>query len=58
MMVCKKCGKGRLVVARGCRRVRMRCEACGREFHIHEVADILDAETEEKLACYTAIIYD
>jgi len=58
MMVCKKCKKGSLEVARSCRRVRMRCRECGHEFHIHEVADILDRETEEKLACYTSIIYD
>ncbi len=58
MMICKKCGQGKLVVARSCRRIRMRCERCGHEFHIHEVADILDTETEEKLAAYTTIIYD
>ncbi len=49
---------GKLEVARSCRRVRMRCTRCGREYHIHEVADQLDPETEEKLAAYTSIIYD
>ena len=57
MMECKKC-QGKLEVARSCRRVRMRCQKCGHEFQIHEVADILDAETEEILARYTAIVYD
>lgn len=41
-----------------CRRVRLRCTRCKTEYQIHEVASELDAETEEALARYTAIIYD
>jgi hypothetical protein len=36
----------------------MQCQKCGCEFHIHEVADQLDRETEEILERYTVIIYD
>jgi hypothetical protein len=36
----------------------MQCKDCGEEYHIHEVADQLDRETEEMLARYTSIIYD
>ena len=46
---CEKCGMG----VSG-----MKCAKCGKEFHIHEVADRLDAETEELLARYPSIIYD
>ena len=56
-MQCKKC-KGRLEISRSCRRVRMRCLKCGHEYQIHEVADQLDAETEEILSRWTCIIYD
>lgn len=56
-MQCKKCN-GKLEVARSCRKVRMRCQKCAHEYQIHEVADMLDAETEEIMARYTAIIYD
>ena len=56
-MQCKKC-QGKLEVARSCWRVRMRCRQCGCEYQIHEVADILDEETEELLARYPSIIYD
>ena len=56
-MKCKKCS-GKLEVHRQCRRVRMRCTVCGREYQIHEVAGELDRETEEILERYTAIIYD
>ena len=56
-MQCKKC-QGILEVARSCRRIRMRCTRCGHEFHLHEVADLLDEETEELLARYTVLIYD
>ncbi len=56
-MQCKECN-GLLEVARSCRKVRMRCKKCGREYQIQEVADRLDAETEEILARYTSIIYD
>ena len=41
-----------------CRRVRMRCTQCQKEYHIHEVASELDEETEELLARYTCIVYD
>ena len=57
-MKCKNCTTGTLEVARSCWRIRMRCRNCGKEFQIHEVADILDAETEELLSRYTSIIYD
>jgi uncharacterized protein YbaR (Trm112 family) len=56
-MQCPEC-EGKLEVARSCRRVRMCCAACGHEFQIHEVADRLDAEAEELLSRYTAVIYD
>ncbi len=56
-MQCKKC-EGKLEVARSCWRVRLRCNKCAHEFHIHEVADILDEETEELLSRYTVFIYD
>ncbi|HSR35782.1 MAG TPA: dual CXXC motif small (seleno)protein [Desulfurivibrionaceae bacterium] len=56
-MACKEC-EGPLEVLRMCRRIRMRCTRCGREFQIHEVADRLDAATEAILERYTAIIYD
>lgn len=56
-MQCKKC-KGQLEVSRSCWRVRMRCKECGHEYHINEVADELDAETEEILARYPSIIYE
>lgn len=56
-MKCKEC-KGKLEVLRRCRKVRMQCKECGREYHVHEVADQLDRETEELLERYTVIIYD
>jgi len=56
-MKCKKC-EGRLEVLRMCRRVRLRCTACNHEYHIHEVADRLDKETEAILERYTCLIYD
>ncbi|MEJ2690553.1 MAG: dual CXXC motif small (seleno)protein [Deltaproteobacteria bacterium] len=56
-MQCNKC-KGKLEVARSCRRIRLRCTKCQTEYHIHEVADELDADTEEMLASYTVLIYD
>jgi DNA-directed RNA polymerase subunit M/transcription elongation factor TFIIS len=56
-MQCKEC-EGKLEVARSCWRVRLRCRKCGHEYQIHEVADQLDRETEEKLEQYTCIIYD
>jgi DNA-directed RNA polymerase subunit M/transcription elongation factor TFIIS len=57
MMQCKEC-RGRLEVLRMCRRVRMKCGKCGKEYQIHEVADQLDPETEEILSRYTCIVYD
>ena len=56
-MNCKNCS-GKLEVHRSCRRIRMRCTACGHEYQIHEVASEMDRETEEILERYTAIIYD
>ncbi len=56
-MQCKKC-KGKLEVARSCRRVRLRCRKCGTEYRIHEVAGDLDEETEAVLEQYTVLIYD
>lgn len=41
-----------------CRRVRMKCMDCKKEYQIHEVANELDEETEEILARYTSIVYD
>ncbi len=56
-MKCRECD-GELEVARACRRVRMRCTSCGREYQIHEVAADLDEKTEAILEQYTALIYD
>lgn len=56
-MKCRECGE-KLEVHRACRRVRMRCTSCKKEYQIHEVAHDLDAETEEILAKYTSIVYD
>ncbi len=56
-MKCRNCD-GNLEVARSCRRVRMRCTSCGKEYQIHEVAADLDDKTVAILERYTAIIYD
>jgi hypothetical protein len=56
-MICKEC-KEKLEILRMCRKVRMQCKGCGKEYQIHEIADQLDRETEEMLAPYTTIIYD
>jgi len=56
-MKCPDC-QGELAVLRQCRRVRLKCGECGREFRIHELAVQLDEQTEKILARYTAIIYD
>ncbi len=56
-MECLKC-RGDLEVLRLCSRVRMRCTNCGKEYHIHEVADQLDSHTEKILEKYNVIIYD
>ena len=45
-------------VLRACWKVRLKCTECGKEFHVHEVYDRLDAESEELLANYPSIIYD
>jgi len=56
-MRCTKC-HGLLEILRMCGCVRMRCTECGHQFHINEVADQLDSETEAVLEKYSAIIYD
>lgn len=56
-MKCKQCNE-KLDVLRGCRKVRMQCKNCGKEYRIHEVADQLDSETAEILERYTSMIYD
>ncbi len=56
-MQCKKC-KGKLKVERRCWKVTLRCQKCGHDYQIHEVADQLDAETEAILEGYISIIYD
>jgi len=56
-MKCKQCS-GELEIQRQCRRIRMRCVKCKREFQIHEIAGELDSETEKLLENYTVIIYD
>lgn len=57
-MQCKRCGHTQLEVVRRCRQVRLRCEQCGREHHIHELAAELDAKTEKILEQYNSIICD
>ncbi|MGR0481142.1 MAG: dual CXXC motif small (seleno)protein [Candidatus Electronema sp. V4] len=56
-MQCRKCGQ-KLEVVRRCRQVRLRCEGCGKEYRIHEVAADLDADMEKQLERHTSIIYD
>jgi len=56
-MKCKKCF-GKLEILRTCRKVKMRCRNCKKEYQIHEVAGQLNPETEEILKGFTAIIYD
>ncbi|WP_167332855.1 dual CXXC motif small (seleno)protein [Desulfogranum japonicum] len=56
-MKCKKC-EGTLQVHRRCRKIRLKCDRCQHEYHIHEVAADLDAQTEAQLERFTAIIYD
>jgi len=56
-MKCRKCN-GKLEILRRCRKIRMQCQRCRREYQIHEIADQLDSETEEMLEHFTAIIYD
>lgn len=57
-MMCVICQEGLLEVRRSCRRIRMYCSTCDKEFFIHEVADQLDQKTEEILQEYNVIIYD
>ena len=56
-MKCEAC-KRKLEILRICGKVKMQCSNCGKKYHIHEVADQLNPETEALLANYTAIIYD
>ena len=56
-MKCRKCSE-KLEVLRQCRRIRLRCTGCRREYQIHEVASDLDPETEAILERYTVLIYD
>jgi hypothetical protein len=56
-MHCRDCHH-KLEVLRSCRRIRLRCSGCQREYQIHEVASDLDPETEKLLEKYTTIIYD
>jgi hypothetical protein len=56
-MKCKECA-AELEILRQCRRIRMRCTKCKREYQIHEIAGDLDHETEKLLEKYTVIIYD
>jgi len=56
-MKCRNCSE-KLEVLRQCRRIRLRCTGCNKEYQIHEVASDLDEETEKILERYTVIIYD
>lgn len=56
-MKCRKCN-GELEVKRSCRRVRLQCKSCRREYQVHEVASDLDEKTSAILEQYTTIIYD
>jgi hypothetical protein len=56
-MQCRKCNH-KLEVLRSCRRIRLRCTGCKKEYQIHEVASDLDPEIEKQLEKYTTIIYD
>ena len=56
-MQCQDCSAP-LEILRMCRKLRMRCVECRREYHLHEVADQFTEETEELLDKYNAIIYD
>ncbi len=56
-MKCPHCS-GALEILRSCRKLRMRCTICGKEYPLHEVADQLDRETEMVLEKYNAVIYD
>ena len=57
-MQCRQCGHHKLKIVRRCKQVRLRCEHCGREHRIHELAAELDRETEKLLEQHNCIIYD
>lgn len=57
-MQCKRCGHDKIEVVRRCRQVRLRCQSCGKEHKIHELAAELDEETEKLLERHNSIIYD
>jgi hypothetical protein len=57
-MQCRQCGHKKLTIVRRCKQVRLRCENCGKEHRIHELAAELDPETEKLLEQYNCIIYD
>jgi uncharacterized Zn finger protein len=57
-MQCKRCGHDKIEVVRRCRQVRLRCQSCGKEHKIHELAAELDKETEKELERHNSIIYD
>jgi uncharacterized protein YbaR (Trm112 family) len=56
-MRCPGCEE-KLNVSRKCRKIRLQCKGCGKEYQIQEVAHLLDEETEALLENYTSIIYD
>jgi hypothetical protein len=56
-MICRKCD-GRLEILRICSRVLVQCVECKHKYHIHEVVDQLDSETENLLNRYTCLVYD
>ena len=56
-IICTDCSAV-LEILRMCRKLRLRCSGCGREYHLHEVADQFTDESEELLDGYNAIIYD
>ena len=57
-MQCRQCGHDKLEIVRRCKQVRLRCEKCGREHRIHELAAELDPATEKLLEQHNCIIYD
>lgn len=58
-MQCRQCGhNSKMEIVRRCKQVRLRCEKCGWEHRIHELAAELDPETEKLLEQHNCIIYD
>lgn len=57
-MQCKQCGHEKLELVRWCKQIRLRCQNCGREHRIHELAAELDKETEKLLERHNCIVYD